>query len=122
MFNFILISNAVLISCIAAGAVVAIAIIILLIVLLTKKKGPKKIKVNEELIDDIITKLGGKENITEVLVDNARLKIKVNDTKSPDYDGLKALSGQGVFITGAYVKLLFKFDSKQIKKEIERKL
>lgn len=122
MTNLVFSINPGLLGGIIAAAVVAVLVIILLIVLLTKKKGPKKIKISEDFMNDIISKLGGIANIIEVLVDNARLKIKVKDTKLPDYEGLKGLSGQGVFITGDYVKLLFKFDSKLIKKEIDSRL
>ncbi len=122
MTNLIFSINPGLLGGIIAAAVAALILIILLIVLFTKKKGPKKIKISEDFMNDIINKLGGIENIIEVLVDNARLKIKVKDTKLPDYEGLKSLSGQGVFITGDYVKLLFKFDSKLIKREIDSRL
>lgn len=110
-----------IIGIIIAAAVLLIGLVILLIVLLSKKSN-NRIVVNDEFINSIISILGGKENINGIEVDNARLKIALNDVKKPDFDGLKAMSGQGVFITGNNVKVLFKYDSKTIKKEIEKKL
>lgn len=109
-----------IIGIIVAAAVLLVAVIILLVTLLSKKGN--KLVVNDEFIDSIISLLGGKDNINAVMVDNARLKIALNDIKKPDFDSLKAICGQGVFITGNNVKVLFKYDSKTIKKEIEKKL
>ena len=58
--------------------------------------------------------LGGLDNILSVCIDNGRVKFKVNDLDLINAEGLKSLSTSGVFITGNNVKLLFKYDSKDI--------
>ncbi|MGM9971011.1 MAG: PTS transporter subunit EIIB [Anaeroplasmataceae bacterium] len=116
-----LISKSLLIGLGIAGVVVVGIIITLLVFFLPKKKD-KKIKVDAQFIENIINHLGGNNNIHSVTVDNARLKLEVSDVKKVDGNALKEMSGQGVFITGNNVKVLFKYDSKTIKKEIEKRL
>lgn len=113
-----LINVGILISIIVLVILVVVGILLIFIL----KKKNKKIKVNDKFIEDVIINLGNKENIKQITVDNARLKILLNDISIADFDKLKEMSGQGVFITGNNVKLLFKFDSKLIKKEIEKRL
>ncbi len=101
-------------------AVLIVAGIIVTIVLKMKNKG--HVRVDEEFITNIISYLGNKENIKEVSVDNARLKVAVNDVEAVDTKMLHTLSEKGVFISGNNVKLLFKYDSMLIKKEILKRL
>lgn len=116
----ILLSGLYLSIIISVISLLVIALIIVLVLVLKKKK--KHVVVDDEFMDNIISSLGGIDNIKAVLVDNARLKIEVLDIKKPLFDKLKELSGQGVFITGNFIKVLFKFDSKTIKKEIEKRM
>lgn len=102
--------------------VVFIALAIALTIILLKKKNKGHVKVDEEFLSNIIIWLGGKENIKECSVDNARLKVLVEDLDKVDANSLHTLSEKGVFITGNNVKLLFKYDSKLIQKEIEKRL
>lgn len=99
-------------------AILLIVAIILFIVL--KKKNNGHVKVDNEFITNIISFLGGKDNINSVNVDNARLKVGVNDLTKVDSNSLHSLSEKGVFITGNNVKMMFKYDSKTIMKEIEK--
>ena len=102
------------------GALVLVGIIVGLILILKKK--PKRIKVDEEFINNIFTLLGGKQNINDITVDNARLKFKINDLDIVDLNGLKAVSNQGVFVTGDNIKTLFKYDSETIKKAMKERM
>ena len=102
------------------GAVVIIALIVCLIVFLKKK--PKRIKVDEEFIENIYKVLGTKENILDITVDNARLKFRIKDLDSVDLEGLKEISNQGVFVTGDNIKTLFKYDSETIKKAMKERM
>ena len=43
-------------------------------------------------------------------------------SKLVDLNGLKSLSNQGVFVTGDYIKTLFKFDSKDIMKAMKERM
>lgn len=104
------------------GVCLLALILTVLIILLKGKKGKKRIKVEETFISNLMEILGGKENIVNVLVDNARLKFQLKDIKKPNFESLKEIAEQGVFITGNNVKVLFKYDSKLIKKEIEERL
>lgn len=101
------------------GIVIALIVVIVLLVLKGKNKG---IKVDSNFIDGLFSILGGKENVLEVLVDNARLKFKVVNLELVDLNGLKSLSNQGVFVTGDYIKTLFKFDSKDIMKAMKERM
>lgn len=110
-----------MITIIVIAAVVLLAICIVLCIVLKKKK-VKRPKVDAEFLDLLINSFGGKDNIQSVVVDNARLKILVKDVALADLNKLKELSAQGVFITGNYIKILFKYDSKVIQKELEKRI
>jgi phosphotransferase system IIB component len=97
-----------------AGAIIGIVLVL--------KKKPKRIKVDEEFVNNIFLLLGGKENINEITVDNARLKFNIKDIDIVDLNGLKAISNQGVFITGNNIKTLFKYDSETIKKAMKERM
>ena len=94
----------------------------LLGLLLILKKKPKRIKVDEEFVDNIFSLLGGKDNILDITVDNARLKFKIKDLDVVDLNGLKSISNQGVFVTGNNIKTLFKYDSETIKKAMKERM
>lgn len=99
--------------------IVALIIASIIIALINKnKKG--HVKVDSEFINKIIAFLGGVGNIASVVVDNARLKVSVNDLSTVDSNGLHSLSEKGVFISGNNIKMMFKYDSNTIKKEIEK--
>lgn len=102
------------------GIIVGIIAVILLIVLLLKRKPKGKIKVDESFINELINNYGGKNNIIKVSVDNARLKIEVNDLDLVDLNAIKQTSESGVFVTGNIIKTLFKFDSKLIKSSLDK--
>ena len=104
------------------GCVVLAVIIALVVVLIVKGKKNKRIKIDSNFIDNLFSILGGKENVLEVLVDNARLKFKVENLDSVDLNALKGISNQGVFVTGDYIKTLFKFDSKDIMKAMKERM
>lgn len=105
-----------------SAAFVLLLIIILCCVLKSKKKPKiKKINIDQEFIDTLYVGLGGKENIKEVLVDNGRLKFNITNLKLLDKESLDKVSQSGVFITGSFVKILFKYDAKDIKNALEGK-
>jgi phosphotransferase system IIB component len=107
---------------IIGGALLVLVAALIIILVLVKGKKNKRIKIDSKFIDSLFTILGGKENILEVLVDNARLKFKVNNLEKVDLNALKSLSNQGVFVTGDYIKTLFKFDSKDIMKAMKERM
>lgn len=112
--------NLILICVVAA--IILLLIIILCIVLKKKsKKKIKKINITEDFINTLYIGLGGKENIKEILVDNGRLKFNVINLKLLEKESLDKVSQSGVFITGTFVKILFKYDAKDIKSALERK-
>lgn len=103
------------------GILAVVAIIVVIIVIINKK--PKsKIKVDDEFINLIIGFYGGIKNINKISVDNARLKVEVNDLDLVSLEDLKLNSEAGVFVTGNTIKTLFKFDSALIKTSIEKKM
>lgn len=109
------------IALIALAACAIVALIIFIIIKNNKKK-PKHIKVDDEFTNNLVSLLGGKENIEEVNVDNGRLKFTVSNLDSVDLNGIKAIATSGVFVTGNIIKTLFKLDSQIIKKAIEKVL
>ncbi len=111
----------VMIGLIVAAVCILIAVIAI-IVRVRVKRNKHKVKIDDSFINNLMSILGGKENISSVEVDNARLKFQLHNVKSPNYEELKKIATQGVFITGNFVKVLFKFDSNLIKKEIEGRL
>ncbi|MCR5231176.1 MAG: hypothetical protein K6B64_00845 [Acholeplasmatales bacterium] len=103
------------------GASLLIILVILLIFLLKKKKPKNKhIKVDDEFINNLLSLLGGKDNIKEVLVDNGRLKFAVVNLDIVNLNGIKEIATSGVFVTGNIIKTLFKLDSKLIKSELDK--
>lgn len=111
-----------LVIIIAASVLVALLLIIILCLCLKKKKPKiKKIKIDEEFINTLYLGLGGKENIKDIIVDNGRLKFNITNLKLLDKESLDKVSQSGVFITGSFVKILFKYDAKDIKNALERK-
>ncbi len=100
-------------------AIVAILLVTLLI--LVKHKKPR-IRVDEAFIDRLLELLGS-DNLAGVSLDNGnRLKIEVKDLDIVDLNGLKEISESGVFVTGNYIKILFKLDSLTIKQALEKKI
>ena len=101
-------------------AIIVLAIIILVVVLLIKKnKGPKKIKVDSEFINTLVTVLGGKENVLSVTNENGRIKFELEDLELAKLEEFKALSHNGVFVTNNTVKTLFPHDAKTISNAIK---
>ena len=103
---------------IVLGVILALGLIFFLTCGLRSKREKKekieRVIVDEEFINAMLNGLGSIENISCVSIDNGRIKFKVNDLDVIKPDELKTLSTSGVFITGNNVKLLFKYDSKDI--------
>ena len=101
-------------------AIIVLAIIILVVVLLIKKnKGPKKIKVDSEFINTLVTVLGGKENVLSVTNENGRIKFELEDLELAKLEELMALRQNGVFVTNNTVKTIFPHDAKTISNAIK---
>ncbi len=118
----ILLSDSMKYLIIALALVAFVLIVGIIITVVLKKKNKGHVRVDDSFITNIISYLGNKDNISEVSVDNARLKVNVKDVDLVDTKMLHTLSEKGVFITGNNVKLLFKYDSMLIKKEISKRL
>lgn len=105
------------------GILLIILLFVILFFVIKKVKGKtkkKKSEINSEYIEEIVVKLGGKPNISNIDVVETKLKIAVNDLKLVDLEGLKALTSSGVFVTANTIKILFKYDSKELKDELNR--
>ena len=70
-------------------------------------------------MNELLLSLGGKDNINKVDVLNGRLKIDLKDTSKAIFDKLKEMAQAGVFVTGNTIKILFKYDSKIIKDNLD---
>lgn len=84
------------------------------------KKKNQKNTISEAFIDSLLLALGSKSNIVDVQVEQGRLKILVNDLELVNLDQIKALTDSGVFVTGNYIKVLFREDSEQVKKALTK--
>ncbi len=99
--------------------VVGVAIIVTIILLAIKNKGPKKIKIDAEFINNLVNVLGGKSNVLSVTNENGRIKFELEDLELAKLEDLKALSNSGVFVTNNTVKTLFPHDAKTISNAIK---
>lgn len=102
--------------------IVVVLILAIVIIVLIFNKNKNKIKVDENFINQLIINYGGKDNIKNVSVDNARLKIEVLDLDLVNLEALKQSSESGVFVTGNIIKTLYKFDSKLIQNNLNKLL
>lgn len=82
----------------------------------------KKVVVDNEYIGNIVSILGNIENVNEVSVENNRLRFTIVDLDLVNFEGLKELCSNGVFITGNVVKCLFKIESSTIAREIKQRI
>jgi len=105
------------------GIVLGIVVVVAgLIVLLLTRKGKNKVVVDEQLVNNMISFLGGKENISSYQQEAGRVKFEVIDLAKVDLESLKTISTKGVFITGNNVKTLFKYDSNVVIKMLDKTL
>ena len=112
-------TNYIIALCIIIAVILVLAIVTIIIL---KKKNKGHVKVDNEFIENIISYLGGKENISGVGVDNARLKVSVKDLSIVKSNELGSICEKGVFITGNNIKMMFKYDSQTIKNELEKSI
>lgn len=117
-----IITLTVVIAVIAVILIIVVAAVIALAIVLTKKKKNKKISVDDEFIDTLVFNYGGLDNLVSVDIENARVKITVEDIDKVNLDELKKQTESGVFVTGYTVKTLYKLDSEKIKKSLELRI
>lgn len=111
LFNLILADMMIWIYVSIGVVLLVIAIILFVIFFLKKNKKGPKIKVDEEFMATLIKALGSIDNITDVTVDNGRVKFVLADLDLANLEDAKALSTAGVFVTNNVVKMLFTYDS-----------
>lgn len=111
---------------IIAIAVVLVAVLAIVVVLIIKQNGKKtpKIKIDDKFIEDLLRAYGGIDNISSTALDNGsgRLRVSVKTLDLCNLDELKGFSTKGVFVTNNVIVTLFKYDSKRIKEEIDKRL
>lgn len=110
--------NKVTVTIIVCVAVV-LALLVLVFILLALKKDRGQ-KIDDEFMKVMIDSLGGIENIKDYSVENARVKFELSNLDIAKLDKLKELSPKGVFVTNNSVKTLFKYESKDIVKNLEK--
>ena len=88
--------------------------------ILKAKKNDKKIKIDSEFINKLVSILGGKDNVLSVTNDNGRIKFDLSDLDKANLNELKELSQNGVFVTNNTVKTLFPHDAKTISNAIKQ--
>ena len=60
----------------------------------------KKVVVNNEVAQNFLQLLGGKDNIISVTYEHSRLKVELKNIKIVQLDAIKSLGASGVFIAG----------------------
>ena len=112
-----------MIVAIAVVLVVVLAIVVILLIKKNSKKTPK-IKIDDKFINDLLKAYGGIDNISSTALDNGsgRLRVSVKTLDLCNLDELKGFSTKGVFVTNNVIVTLFKYDSKRIKEEIDKRL
>lgn len=74
------------------------------------------------LIDDIVTNLGGKENITSIDACITRLRVTVKDSELPASDEVwKSLNAKGVIRSGNGIQLIYGTQAETYKNQIIKK-
>ena len=106
---------------IIVGIALIISAILMYFLLVKKNKATKRVKIDEEFINNLINYLGEISNLESVNTENGRLIIKVKDLDIVNLEGIKSLSS-GVFITGNTIKTLFRLDSKLICAALEERI
>ena len=104
------------------GALLAVILLVVILIIIIKGKKKWHVKVDEEFIQNLIVNLGGKENINNVEVEQARLKISLKDVTKANLNAIKEVAEKGVFVTGNNVKTLFKYESKLIASQLKKKI
>lgn len=94
------------------GVILLVLILIAIIVIKVNKKD-FSIEINK-----LIQYLGGKDNIIDVEVNMSRLKVKLNDMKKVDKEGIQKLGAKGIVEVDNQLKIIFGPNSKQLKKYI----
>lgn len=111
---------------IIAIAVVLVAVLAIVVILLIKKNNKKtpKFKIDDKFIEDLLKAYGGIDNISSTALDNGsgRLRVSVKTLDLCNLNELKGFSTKGVFVTNNVIVTLFKYDSKRIKEEIDKRL
>ncbi len=105
---------------ICIGIAVALILILATVLITMKRKGSKKIKVDDAFIAELLKCLGGRENLCSAKFTNGRVNFELEDVEKADLNALKELSTTGVFVTNQTVKMLFTYDSGLICKAVMR--
>lgn len=104
---------------IIGGAVLLVILLVVCAFIMVKKK-TKGIKIDDDFMNQLISSLGGSDNIKSYSVENSRVKFELSNVNLANFDSLKELSTKGVFVTNNNVKTLFKYESNQIVANLNR--
>ncbi len=114
-------NNPLTLALVIIGLVILLAIIILIVVLIVKKTRSKsKLQLQNELAENIVSALGGIENIKEASLSRRRFNVIVYDLNLLQPKEMRNLK-LGAVITKNNVKMLVKDNPKEIYKYINRK-
>ena len=82
------------------------------------KNKKSNVKVDEELILELISSLGGKDNIINAEYNMSRFKVILKDITLVNKEGITALGAKGIVEIDNTLKIIFGKDAKQLKKYI----
>lgn len=81
-----------------------------------------KIKINDEVVTNLLNLLGGEENVLSVSFEYSRLKVDLQDVKKVDLEGIKALGATGLFVAGNKLQAIVGNNAKDLEIAIKKYL
>ena len=94
--------------------IIAVILIIISLVIVKLSKRDFKAEAN-----NLITYLGGKDNIINAECNMSRLKVILKDVSLANKDGIQKLGAKGIVEIDNQLKIIFDKNAKQLKKYIE---
>jgi len=82
------------------GVLLGFGVVIILI-----RRKPKTPLLSNEGVDRLAALFGGFANIVKAELDGQRLKVLVKSVAVANLEGLRAMGGQGLFVTGNQIKM-----------------
>lgn len=73
--------------------------------IIKRKQAKAPAALSTEGVDRLVALYGGYKNILKAELDGQRLKVVVKTVAAADLEGLRAMGGQGLFVTGNQIKL-----------------
>ncbi len=94
--------------------IIGLALVLILVISFKPRKKKSRSDLSEELIEQFIAFLGGKDNLVRAFLEGGRTKITVIDTLQCNFNKLKELGAANIFISGNTIKMMCPFDTSKL--------